>query len=58
MAQLGRVLQQQALGQGAGPVQRWGPVRLLLPLVRVALVLRTVLAWLQRLKRRKPHAAP
>lgn len=35
-----------------------GPVRLLLPLVRVALVLRTVLAWLQRLKRRKPHAAP
>ena len=35
-----------------------GPVRLLLPLVRVALVLRTVLAWIQRLKRRRPHAAP
>jgi hypothetical protein len=30
----------------------------LLPLVKVALVLRTVMAWAQRLKRRKPHAAP
>ena len=34
-----------------------GPRRLLLPLVGVGLAVRTVLAWLQRARRGRPHAA-
>lgn len=34
-----------------------GPRRLLLPVIAGALAVRTVLAWAQRLVRRKPHAA-
>jgi hypothetical protein len=34
-----------------------GPKRLLLPVVGVALAVRTVLAWVQRAWRGKPHAA-
>ena len=35
-----------------------GPKRLLLPVIAVALAVRTVLAWIQRRARGKPHAAP
>jgi GT2 family glycosyltransferase len=35
-----------------------GPARLLLPVVAVALAARTVLAWIQRAARGRPHAAP
>ena len=34
-----------------------GPQRLLLPVIAAALAVRTVLAWVQRAWRRKPHAA-
>jgi len=34
-----------------------GPRRLLTPLVAAGLALRTVLAWLQRARRGRPHAA-
>jgi hypothetical protein len=34
-----------------------GPKRVLLPLVGAGLALRTVLAWLQRARRGRPHAA-
>ena len=34
-----------------------GPGRLLLPVVAAGLALRTVLAWLQRARRGRPHAA-
>jgi N-acetylglucosaminyl-diphospho-decaprenol L-rhamnosyltransferase len=34
-----------------------GPTRALLPLIAVALAVRTVLAWAQRWARRRPHAA-
>ena len=35
-----------------------GPRRLLLPFVAIGLTVRTALAWLQRLTRQRPHAAP
>jgi hypothetical protein len=35
-----------------------GAGRLLLPLIAVALAVRTVLAWIQRAARGRPHAAP
>ena len=35
-----------------------GPRRVLLPFVAVGLAVRTGLAWLQRLSRQRPHAAP
>ena len=35
-----------------------GPRRLLLPVIGAALAVRTVLAWIQRRARGKPHAAP
>ena len=35
-----------------------GPARALLPLMAVALAVRTVLAWIQRAARGRPHAAP
>jgi GT2 family glycosyltransferase len=34
-----------------------GPARALLPLVAAGLAVRTALAWLQRLRRNRPHAA-
>lgn len=40
-------------------VKTWtGPRRVLLPVVAAALAVRTVLAWIQRRARGKPHAAP
>jgi hypothetical protein len=34
-----------------------GPQRLLLPVVALGLTVRTVLAWVQRRKRGRPHAS-